>query len=359
MRVVLYNPLIPARYGIGRYMNVGPCCWGPGNARVFPSSLFNIGYGYRERGCEVVYAEDMPASADVVVMPITMHMRRWYVEEALKLRARIPGCRIEAMECPTGMGDDESLIPKGVFDGFHRWEDFRRVAFDILPDLTFDPWIFVFDGCPHSCVFCCWWRVHTRLDYLGHSMDVADLVRLAERLVTKSRQMPYLMCSDITEDRGWFERFRQGWLKWPYITDVRATSMERFEELAETGCKSVTMGLESADDEVLAEIRKGFTTATWVKAYEKLESLGIVVNVPILFGLSDKEDPEKCADFVLRNGLRKNRVHPGLAKMYPGSPWYGQPFEWYTEYGDLVRVRERVGVAVRKLERFREMVGCA
>lgn len=358
MQVVLYNPKVPDEYGVGWYMNVHPCCWGPGNARVFPSSLFNIGYGYRERGCEVFYTEDMPQSADVIVMPITLHRRRWYVDEALKLRSRIRGCRIEAMECPSGMGDDDSLISNGVFDGFHRWEAFRRVAFDILPDLTFDPWIFVFDGCPHSCVFCCWRRVRNRLDYLGHSMDVGDLIRLAERLAGGSRQMPYLMCSDITEDRGWFERFKEGWPRWPYITDVRATNVEKFEELAETGCRSVTMGLEAADDDVLAEIRKGFTTSDWLKAHDKLVSLGIRVSVPILFGLSDREDPEKYARFVSENGLREDRMHCGIAKMYPGSPWYGQSFEWYVEYGDPLKVRVGVALAVEKMRRFKELVKC-
>jgi len=66
-------------------------------------------------------------------------------------------------------------------------------------------------------------------------------------------------------------------------------SDEQLKELKELGVKLVYMGLESGDDHILKEIRKGADSAKMIKMGKRIKESGMQLSVTVLVGLGGKE----------------------------------------------------------------------
>ena len=97
----------------------------------------------------------------------------------------------------------------------------------------------------------------------------------------------------------------------------------------------------------------------YAAGYKKLRAAGIKVNCPVMFNLDDREDPEEYAAFCRAQGILPN---PGTMKYYPSSKGWSALKEWDTirewpEPADTLRTRKGVAESLKKLERFKELMG--
>lgn len=70
---------------------------------------------------------------------------------------------------------------------------------------------------------------------------------------------------------------------------------EQLKELKELGVKLVYMGLESGDDQILKEIRKGADSAKMIKMGKRIKESGMQLSVTVLVGLGGKERSKRHA----------------------------------------------------------------
>ncbi len=67
---------------------------------------------------------------------------------------------------------------------------------------------------------------------------------------------------------------------------IRAKSVSELKELRKLGLHRIYMGLESGDDSVLAQVKKGETAASMVHAANLVKDAGIFLSVTVLIGLA-------------------------------------------------------------------------
>jgi len=84
-------------------------------------------------------------------------------------------------------------------------------------------------------------------------------------------------------------------------------SNEQLKELKELGVKLVYMGLESGDDQILKEIRKGADSAKMIKMGKRIKESGMQLSVTVLVGLGGKE---RSKSHALETGRVLSAIDP-------------------------------------------------
>jgi radical SAM superfamily enzyme YgiQ (UPF0313 family) len=84
-------------------------------------------------------------------------------------------------------------------------------------------------------------------------------------------------------------------------------SDEQLKELKELGVKLVYMGLESGDDQILKEIRKGADSVRMIKMGKRIKESGMQLSVTVLVGLGGKE---RSKSHALETGRVLSAIDP-------------------------------------------------
>jgi biotin synthase-like enzyme len=84
-------------------------------------------------------------------------------------------------------------------------------------------------------------------------------------------------------------------------------SDEQLKEIKELGVKLVYMGLESGDDQILKEIRKGADSAKMIKMGKRIKESGMQLSVTVLVGLGGKE---RSKSHALETGRVLSAIDP-------------------------------------------------
>lgn len=82
---------------------------------------------------------------------------------------------------------------------------------------------------------------------------------------------------------------------------------EQLKELKELGVKLVYMGLESGDDQILKEIRKGADSDRMIKMGKRIKESGMQLSVTVLVGLGGKE---RSKSHALETGRVLSAIDP-------------------------------------------------
>ncbi len=82
---------------------------------------------------------------------------------------------------------------------------------------------------------------------------------------------------------------------------------EQLKELKELGVKLVYMGLESGDDQILKEIRKGADSDKMIKMGKRIKESGMQLSVTVLVGLGGKE---RSKSHALETGRVLSAIDP-------------------------------------------------
>ncbi|RDE10783.1 MAG: radical SAM protein [Candidatus Thorarchaeota archaeon] len=109
-----------------------------------------------------------------------------------------------------------------------------------------------------------------------------------------------------------------------YAKDVRSKSIEEMRQIHSSGLGIAYFGLETGDDEILRDVRKGVSSEENVAACKKIREAGIPVSVTIILGLGGKGLSERHAVHTAR---ALNEIDPeyvgALTLMIPrGTPLF-------------------------------------
>lgn len=180
-------------------------------------------------------------------------------------------------------------------------------------------------GCPFRCIFCASSNLYNK-KFRSRSAynvfkEVAQLVAQGYENVTmlddnfilnKERAFAF---ADLVEEAG---------LKFEWSCTGRVDSVDEdlLQRLREVGCNGLFFGVESASDETLRLIKKGFAVDQVINAFEVLKNHDFTTTASFMLGLPG-DDREKITDTI---NLAK-QIDPDFAMFsvttpYPGTELY-------------------------------------
>ncbi|MEW6614448.1 MAG: radical SAM protein [Thermodesulfobacteriota bacterium] len=118
-------------------------------------------------------------------------------------------------------------------------------------------------------------------------------------------------------------------IKWDCNGRLNYAKPEVLRLMKEAGCTFINYGIESMDDQVLKNMKKGLTTGQIIKGVEATLNAGISPGLNIIFGnIGDNRDIlKKGVEFLLKygDGAQMRTIRP--VTPYPGSPLYYHAIE--------------------------------
>lgn len=127
------------------------------------------------------------------------------------------------------------------------------------------------------------------------------------------------------------------------ITNIKNKTVEQLRDLRALGITKLTIGIETGDDEVLARMRKGYTSKDTVLQCAKLDEAGMEYSIIYLLALAGHGGGEKNALESAKVFNQINPTHIGATSLtlLPGSDLYDDAVAGrFREAGELERARE-------------------
>jgi len=184
-------------------------------------------------------------------------------------------------------------------------------------------------GCPARCSFCATqvtmgnkFRYHSaeyvvnEMEHLVKNYGIEDVI-LVDDTFTINKKRVIQICNLILE-----RNIKVGWFCFVRVNDA---SYELFELMKKAGCFSMFFGVESADDQVLKNIKKGTTVAQAYNALKISNKLGFKTMAGFMFGNpgDNKDTIEKTINLALK-------LNPIIGSFNIMTPFPGT--EEYTRY---------------------------
>ena len=184
-------------------------------------------------------------------------------------------------------------------------------------------------GCPYGCIFCGW----PQMMYKGPKYRVRSAKDVAAEIKANLEKIPYksfYIDDDTVNIRKEYvlelaAAIKEAGLdKIPWGTMGRADLMddEMLVALKDAGLFSIKYGVETADQELLNEIKKNISIAKVIDGIERTKKMGIRVHLTFTFGLpSDTpETIERTIQLACR--LPVDTVQFSITTPYPGTEMY-------------------------------------
>ena len=202
------------------------------------------------------------------------------------------------------------LPPHGLFLGYgYRYPFARRRPFaGVLTDF----------GCPFSCSFC----VMSGLAYHRRPMDeVAAELRHLEALGVREFM---LWDQTFAAKREWAVEFLDALparrMGWTCFTRPDRIDADLARQMADKGCHTAIMGVETANPETLRAMRKGFTPEQARVAFAACRAAGIATVATVIVGLPGEgpADVEKTLRLILDMDPDYLSVHTAVPRAGTG-----------------------------------------
>jgi radical SAM superfamily enzyme YgiQ (UPF0313 family) len=180
-------------------------------------------------------------------------------------------------------------------------------------------------GCPHPCEYC---SVQTYYERTFRSRPVEEVIEDL-RIIKSLGGKRVLILDDnpignVRYAKELFEAMIPLKMEWASQMTINiARNDELLDLAARSGCRSLSIGLESVSQDNLEELEKGFNKAQrFEDDLKKIRAKGIQVIALMMVGLDgdDTTSFEKTLDFLVRNKLTFLKLFTPCP--YPGTKYY-------------------------------------
>lgn len=143
-------------------------------------------------------------------------------------------------------------------------------------------------GCPFNCVFCFKATFGNKLRRRSPQNVVAEMQWQMKKFGVKEFQF---LDDLFAINSKWLNEFFNELNKqdvrvpWKCLSRVDSAKEEDFRKMYKHGCYGIEFGVESGNDEVLADANKGITTAQTRKAFKMAKKIGFLTFGFFIFGL--------------------------------------------------------------------------
>lgn len=174
-------------------------------------------------------------------------------------------------------------------------------------------------GCKFGCNFCSERKLYKK--FRQHSPRyMSDLIKY---LSDKHNINTFIFCDSlINYSNAWIEEFCRNLLK--NCPKVKWEAQMRVDKdfnpnlgslMKESGCYNLFIGLESASDNVLQKMNKGFSSETALIFFKKLRESSLQFEISLIFGYpgENESDFNDTLNFVVKN----RKIIPKIAQVNP------------------------------------------
>ena len=177
-------------------------------------------------------------------------------------------------------------------------------------------------GCPFRCKFCtvpAFWRnsyrqrspknVFDEIRQLVEQYNVSKIFILDDSFTANKRNTMSL----LSMIRNWESKF-----EWACLTRADLIDEELAAAMADTGCSTISIGVESANQDTLDALNKHLNLETIEKAIAIIKKVKIRVRCSYIFGF-----PEEKVQHLENNIRFIQKTQPDEVQIYPLFPYYG------------------------------------
>lgn len=217
-------------------------------------------------------------------------------------------------------------------------EDLDSIPFparDLLPNYKYfdpilrNPFTFLLGGrgCPYRCIFCNWpqtisgrkYRVRTAqniVDEIAHLLKDYEFksILFNDDTFTANRNHAIAVCEEILRRK----------LRFSWACYARADTEDEglLRKLKEAGCYLLKVGIESSNQKILDNVKKGYVVKNIRKGVRLMLDLGFHVHATFVIGLpgETKETIQDTINFAVE--LSPTTVQFSSAIPYPGTEFY-------------------------------------
>jgi len=191
-------------------------------------------------------------------------------------------------------------------------------------------------GCPNRCIFCVFPQtlhgrgyrrrsaenVANEFEYIESNFPNAKAVFIEDDTLTANRKRCRRI-SNLLIDKG---------IKISWTANARAdVDYETLKIMKESGCRTLCVGFESGDQEILDRMRKGLTLSKARQFMENARKAGILVHGCFMVG-----NPGETRKTMLKTLNFAKELNPDTAQFYPVMVYPGtEAYEWAKENGYL------------------------
>lgn len=195
--------------------------------------------------------------------------------------------------------------------------------------------VLVARGCPFNCTFC------VADKYYGKNFRTRSPTNVVDELehLVKNGISDFLFWSDtFTANKKWAmevcdEIIKRGLeIRWVTNSRVDTIDEELMRKMKDAGCWMLGFGVESANQEILNNIKKGITISQVKRAIKTAKRVGMQSTLHFIFGLTGetKETIEETIAFA-------KKLNPDYAQFYCAIPYPGSEFSDYVNKQGWVR----------------------
>ena len=181
-------------------------------------------------------------------------------------------------------------------------------------------------GCPHRCSFCSSSAMHGHklrmrsanniVDEMEHLLGAhdAEMIAFMDDTFTMNRKRVEEVCSEIKErDLDFY---------WGCTARADTISRNLLEQMKDSGCITLFLGVESADQQHLDNLNKNVTVDRIKKAFELTQELKVRTLASAVLGMpgDTRQSIENTIGFV--KSLNPSYAIFSLATPYPGTDFY-------------------------------------
>ena len=199
-----------------------------------------------------------------------------------------------------------------------------------IEPLTQKPYTLVITGrgCPFNCIFCTANRYYGKKQRIRSPKNIVDEI---EGIITKFGISDIGMWNDTftfnkEQVKGLAREIMKRGIKIDWFCNSRVDTIdeEMIMLMAKSGCKVITFGVESLDERILKNIKKGINARQVEDAVRLCRKYRIKSQLHIIFGLpgETKETLNKTINETLR-------INPYYAQFYCAVPFPGTEFREY------------------------------
>ncbi|MEM2153225.1 MAG: radical SAM protein [Candidatus Bathyarchaeia archaeon] len=213
-------------------------------------------------------------------------------------------------------------------------------VYDYFLNYSLYPMIQIFTGrgCPYQCTFCAWPQTFMGRGYRVRSVEnILDEIEWIEENMPNVREV-FFEDDTFTVNHKRVVEFCKEYrerglnLSWSCNARVDTLDLETMYEMRKANCRFLIVGFESADNEILKNIKKGFTVEKAREFAKNVRKAGLLLHADFIIGLpgETKETVEKTKRFIKE--IKPDQLQVSVVTPFPGTELYS----WLKENGYLI-----------------------